>query len=105
MEKAGYNFETVETGKDAIEKLQNQKFNVCLVDVRLPDIDGTELLLKMADTPEIIKIIVTVFSSEEVSLNAADNGEDDFLVKPVKAEELRYTARKDGYNKTLNLIC
>jgi len=105
LENAGYHVETVKIGKDVIEKLQNEKFSVCLVDVRRPDIDGTEILLKIADAPEIIKIILTVFSSEEVSLNAADNGEDDFLVKPVKAEELRYTARKDGYNKALNLIC
>jgi len=67
---------------------------VCLVDVRLPDMDGTELLLGIAETPETFKIIVTGFSSEQVGKKAADYGADDFLVKPVKAEELLAVVRK-----------
>lgn len=66
MEKEGYVVDTVETGKDALKKIRKEKFNVCLVDVRLPDMDGTELLLDMAETPETFKIIVTGFSSEQV---------------------------------------
>lgn len=93
LEKAGYIVDTVETGKDALEKIQKEKFNVCLVDVRLPDMDGTDLLLKIANYPETIKIIVTGFSSDEVGRKAADYGADDFLVKPVKPEELIATVR------------
>ena len=55
--------------------------------------DGTELLCKMANDSKTIKIIVTGFSSEEVGKKAADYGADDFLVKPVKAEELIATVR------------
>ncbi len=94
LEKAGYIVETVETGKAALEKIQKDKFNVCLVDVKLPDMDGTELLLKMANDSEIIKIIVTGFSSEELGKKAADYGADDFLVKPVKPEELLATVKE-----------
>ena len=94
LEKEGYLVETAETGKDALEKIKKEKFSVCLVDVRLPDMDGTDLLLKMANDSEIIKIIVTGFSSEEVGKKAADYGADDFLVKPVKAEELVATVRE-----------
>ena len=94
LEKEGYIVETVETGKDALEKIRKEKFSVCLVDVKLPDMDGTELLLKMANGSETIKIIVTGFSSEEVGKKAADYGADDFLVKPVKAEELVATVRE-----------
>ena len=93
LEKEGYVVETAETGKDALEKIKNEKFSVCLVDVRLPDMDGTDLLLKMPNDPETIKIIVTGFSSEEVGKKAADYGADDFLVKPVRAEELIATVR------------
>jgi len=94
LEKEGYIVETVETGKDALEKIKKEKFSVCLVDVRLPDMDGTELLLKMANDFETIKIIVTGFSTEEVGKKAADYGADDFLVKPVKPEELIATVRE-----------
>src|SRR5450756_107702 len=94
LEKEGYIVETAETGKDALEKIKKEKFSVYLVDVRLPDMDGTDLLLKMANDFETIKIIVTGFSTEEVGKKAADYGADDFLVKPVKPEELIATVRE-----------
>jgi DNA-binding NtrC family response regulator len=88
LEKEGFVVETAETGNDAIRKIKRARFNLCLVDVKLPDMDGTELLLKMPSDPKIIKIIVTGFSTIEVGKKAADCGADDFLVKPVKSEEL-----------------
>jgi DNA-binding NtrC family response regulator len=93
LEKEGYFVETVETGREALQKLQNEKFDVCLVDVRLPDMDGTDLLLNLGNNPQAIKIIITGYSSEEVGKKAADYGADDFLVKPVKPEELLNTVR------------
>ena len=87
LEKEGYTVETAETGKDALKKIRKTKFSVCLIDLKLPDMDGTELL-KIPTDHETIKIIVTGFSTEEVGKKAADYGADDFLVKPVKAEEL-----------------
>jgi DNA-binding response OmpR family regulator len=88
LEKAGYVVETAETGKEALSHLKSAKFDLCLVDVKLPDMDGTELLLEIAETPETVKIIITGFSTEKVGIKAADYGADDFLVKPVRAEEL-----------------
>jgi DNA-binding response OmpR family regulator len=88
LEKAGYIVDTVETGKDALEKIEKQKYSLCLIDVKLPDMDGTEILRKMTNDSETVKIIVTGFSSGEVGEKAADYGADDFLVKPIKAEEL-----------------
>ena len=82
LEKEGYIVEAVDTGKVAAERIKKEKFNVCIIDVKLPDMDGTELLLKLTKTPETIKIIVTGFSSDEVGKKAADCGADDFLVKP-----------------------
>jgi DNA-binding response OmpR family regulator len=64
-----------------------------LIDVRLPDVDGTEIL-KMVKSPETVKIIVTGFSSEEDGKKAADYGADDYLVKPVKSEELLAAVRE-----------
>lgn len=88
LEGAGYHVQTAETGKEALNQLNGAKFDLCLVDVKLPDMDGTELLLEMAENPKTIKIIITGFSSEKVGIKASEYGADDFLVKPVKAEEL-----------------
>jgi DNA-binding NtrC family response regulator len=94
LEKEGYIVETAETGTDALTKIQKAKFTVYLVDVNLPDMDGTDLLLKIPKDPKTIKIIVTGFSTNDVGKKAADYGADDFLVKPVKAEELIVTVRE-----------
>lgn len=93
LEKAGYTVETSETGTEALEKIQRDNLNVLLLDVRLPDMSGTELLLRTAGNHETVKIIVTGFSTEEVGKRAADFGADDYLVKPVQPEELLATIR------------
>lgn len=92
LEKEGYVVETADTGKEALKKIKKEKFDVWLIDVRLPDMEGTDLL-KVSDS-EAIKIVVTGFSSDEVGKRAADYGADDFLVKPVKPEELIATVRE-----------
>lgn len=86
LEKKGFEVETAENGAEALKKIK-EKYNVYLIDVKLPDMEGTELL-KVINNPEGIKIIITGFSSQEVGSKAADFGADDYLVKPVKPEEL-----------------
>ena len=93
LQGKGYVVETAETGHEALKKIHKKKFDVCLVDVRLPDMDGTELLLELAESPETTKIIITGFSSEQAGKKAADYGADEFLVKPVSAEELLAAVR------------
>ncbi len=94
LEREGFIVETAETGKDALKKIAKEKYRLCFVDVKLPDMDGTELLLDIAEDPHAIKIIITGYSGEEVQKKAADFGADDFLVKPVKPEELIAKARE-----------
>jgi two-component system, NtrC family, response regulator HydG len=88
LEKENFKVETASTGKDALEKIGKTKYNVYLVDVKLPDMDGTELLAQIPNNPSSVKIIITGFSSEEVGRKAADYGADEYLVKPVKPQEL-----------------
>ena len=93
LQKDGYTVDTAETGKAALEKIKKEKFNVYLIDVRLPDIEGTDRLLQIPHKHGAVKIIVTGFSTDDVGQKAADYGADDFLVKPVRAEELTATVR------------
>ena len=56
----GYVVETAETGRDAIEKAKANFYNLALIDIRLPDMEGIELLTALAETtPKMVKIIVT----------------------------------------------
>jgi len=89
LQKAGYEVDTAETGKEAIEKAEKRHYNLTLVDVRLPDVDGTDLLASMKENlRDSVKIMITGFPSLETGIKALDGGADAYLVKPVKPEEL-----------------
>ncbi len=88
LESAGYRVETANNGRDALNKAKANCFDVALIDIKLPDITGTELLLHLPKNQEMVKIIITGYSTVESGAIAADYGADDFLVKPIEPQEL-----------------
>ncbi len=89
LQKTGCDIETAETGKEAMEKAENRHYDLALIDIRLPDMDGTDLLIKMKDPMrDTVKIMITGFPSLETGVKALDEGADAYLVKPVKPDEL-----------------
>jgi DNA-binding response OmpR family regulator len=89
LEKSGYNIDVAETGKEAMEKAENHHYDLALVDIRLPDMDGTDLLAKLKkQLQNTVKIMITGFPSLETGVKALDEGADAYLVKPVKPQEL-----------------
>jgi len=89
LQKTGYEIDVAETGKEAIEKADNHHYDLALVDIRLPDMDGTELLAKLKkQLQHTVKIMITGFPSIETGVKALDEGADAYLVKPVKPQEL-----------------
>jgi DNA-binding response OmpR family regulator len=100
LQKNGYKIDTAETGKEAIEKADTQQYDLALVDIRLPDMDGTELLAKIKpQLQNTIKIMITGFPSIESGVKALDEGADAYLVKPVKPEELLMLIKQKLKNK------
>jgi len=89
LQKAGYDVDAAETGKEATEKADKRRYDLALVDVRLPDMDGTDLLVVTKDTlQDTVKIMITGFPSLETGVKALDGGADAYLVKPVRPEDL-----------------
>lgn len=89
LQKVGYEIDVAETGKEAIEKVEGRQYDLALVDIRLPDMDGTELLAKLKkQLQNTVKIMITGFPSLETGVKALDEGADAYLVKPVKPQEL-----------------
>ena len=89
LQKTGCDIDVAETGREAMEKAEKRHYDLALVDVRLPDMDGTDLLAKMKDTMrDTVKIVITGFPSMEVGVRALDEGADAYLVKPVRPEDL-----------------
>ncbi len=89
LQKSGYEIDVAETGKEAQEKAENHHYDLALVDIRLPDMDGTDLLAKLKkQLQHTVKIMITGFPSLETGVKALDEGADAYLVKPVKPQEL-----------------
>jgi DNA-binding NtrC family response regulator len=85
----GYTVDTAKTGKEAIEKSNKGFFNLAILDIRLPDMEGTELLTKMHDTePRMIKVMLTGYPSMENSIDSLNRKADAYLVKPVQLEKV-----------------
>jgi len=89
LQSEDYSVDTAETGQEALQKSKMKFFNLALLDIRLPDIDGTELLEIMhKNQPEMMKIMVTGYPSLENAVIALNQGADAYVIKPVKPEKL-----------------
>lgn len=89
LEKEGYLVETVESGGKAIEVSNERFFNAALIDIRLLDMEGTDLLEKLKKTvPKMVKIIVTGYPSLQNAIEAVNKGADGYVLKPFDVGEL-----------------
>jgi len=85
----GYDVDTAMTGKEAIQKSKENYYNIALLDIRLPDIEGTKLLTKLhCETPKMMKIMLTGYPCPENAVQSVNLGADAFLVKPVELGKL-----------------
>jgi len=95
LEDEGYAADTAETGGEAIRKSNANFYNLALVDIRLPDMEGTWLLSEMKEsTPKMVKIIVTGYPGLENAVDAVNRGADAYVVKPFKMENLLATVKE-----------
>lgn len=92
LSSEGYRVDLAADGKEAIRKSESATYNVALIDIRLPDMDGVELLTRMKDTvPKMRKIIITGYPSVQNAIEAVNRKADAYLVKPVDVEKLLIT--------------
>jgi len=83
LEDEGYVVDAVESGREAIERSDRRIYNVALIDVRLLDMEGTELLTKMKDgVPRTRKIIITGYPTVQNAMEAVNKNADAYLLKP-----------------------
>jgi DNA-binding NtrC family response regulator len=95
LEDEGYTVESVGTAKEAIEKSKRKFYNVALIDIRLPDMEGIELLTKFRETtPKMRKIIVTGYPTLQNAVDAVNKGADGYIVKPFDVEKVLKTIEK-----------
>jgi PAS domain S-box-containing protein len=92
--KKGYATETAATGQEAIAKAQEKFFNLALLDIRLPDIQGVELLAPLKEMhPEMVLLMATGYASLKTATEALNNGASGYLTKPLNVDEMLIKVR------------
>jgi DNA-binding response OmpR family regulator len=100
LRKNGFSVDTAQSGQEAMRKLAAKTYSAALIDVRLQDTNGLDLLNQIQKiAPQMRKIILTGYPSDEDRIKAIERGADYYLAKPVNSEKLveiiRDKTRKD----------
>jgi DNA-binding NtrC family response regulator len=89
LEARGYEVDIAGTGNEALKKTEQKIYNLAILDIRLPDMEGTELLKKMHNvSPEMIKIMLTGYPQLNNAIKSLNDGADAYFTKPADPEKL-----------------
>ena len=95
LKKDGFLADTAKDGSAGLEKIEKNKPDLVLVDLKMPGISGMEVLEKIKEIdPNIISVVITGYSTVESAVEAMKKGAYDFLPKPFSPEELRIIIRR-----------
>jgi GAF domain-containing protein/CheY-like chemotaxis protein len=87
--KMGYAADTAECGQEALDKFARRPYNLALLDIRLPDMTGTDLLARLKEvSPETLYIIATGYASIKSSIEALNNGAYAYITKPLEVTQI-----------------
>ena len=90
LEKLNFSVDTAASGTEALKKLAERSYAVMLLDLRIPGMDGMEVLKRVPEIrPEVKVVIITAYGSVEAAVEAMKLGAVDFLQKPFDPEEVR----------------
>ena len=95
FEMDGYKIATANTGLSGADCVKENSFNIAILDIKLPDINGVKLLeIIKKIAPDLSVIMMTAYASTENAIEALNRGADAFVTKPFDIEELRAVVRK-----------
>jgi DNA-binding NtrC family response regulator len=95
LQKHGYKVLDAEDGKTALERLREDGADLVLLDYRLPDLDGIQVLHQIREiAPDASVIMMTAFSSVDTAVEALKLGAFDYLRKPIDNDELLATIER-----------
>lgn len=102
LQRQGYMAETCSTGKAALEKIKDHSYDLALVDFRLPDMDGMDLLsFSKKIQPSLSIVIITGYSDVKVAINCIKAGALDYVTKPLHHEEILHLVKKGLKDTTI----
>ena len=89
FEKNDYRVDTAASGREALEKAERQPVNLALLDLRLPDIEGVELLAPFRRLyPDVALVLATGYASLETAIRALNEGADVYVTKPLDMDNV-----------------
>ena len=95
FESGGHTIRTANNGREAVTLLQQESADLIISDVKMPDMDGIELLRAVREfLPDTAMVMMTAFASVETAREAFKLGADDFIQKPFDVEELKLIVKK-----------
>ncbi len=90
LEKAGYDVETFNNGVDGIQRIQEQRPELLLVDLKMPELDGLQVIERVRTVdPDVVIAVITGYATISTAVDAMKAGAYDFLPKPFTPDELR----------------
>ncbi|MCD6088669.1 response regulator [Candidatus Bathyarchaeota archaeon] len=85
----GYEVETATSGEEGIKKCRTEQFSLALLDIKLPDMEGTQVLEVLhREFPGMVKIMITGHPSLENAVASLKRGADAYLMKPINPAKL-----------------
>ena len=101
LESYGFEVSTAATGLDAIRKIFSEPFDGILMDLKLPELDGIQILELIRKKDRNVPVIVlTAFSNHQQAVEALAKGANDYLIKPFDVRDLKAKIQK-VYNVTV----
>ncbi len=95
LKRNGYEVEVAENGRMALELLQKSNPDILITDIRMPEIDGLELLHQAKQMkPELPVVIITGYATINTAVEAMKNGAFDYIMKPFPVEVIENTVER-----------
>ncbi len=91
----GYEVDVAGSGSQALDLLERQFYDMVITDIKMPDVDGLEVLKKAKEiSSETAVLMITAYASTETAVEAMKQGAIDYITKPFKVEEIRVILKK-----------
>jgi len=102
LRKDGYEVDTASDGAEAIDRIEQKMFDLAVVDIQMPVMNGIDVLQKINEkSPETTVIMITAYASHETAIDAMKLGAYDYITKPFKIDEIKLVIKKSLEKKRL----
>jgi two-component system response regulator PilR (NtrC family) len=102
LKKEGYKVSLASNGEEVLRLIEKDIFDLVLLDIRMPKMDGIAVLKKIkASSPETVVIMITAYASADTAIKAMKEGAYDYITKPFKVEEIKLIIKNALEKKNL----